>query len=244
MEKLILQPITNEYHHKYSEYPKWYSVINITSAEIALIREESAGDSYIDLEGIVIGFISYEDSVKHNISTGKLLPYCKIQNKTYHNKLLQKDLSFIKTDIVYAYPKEKIDIRYAKHIYIGDKVKERIPYTEDISKILIEINKDIFNIKYTPYTCCNRLSDDIEMLMNKISTFATIIKTQNYIVKKNGLVLSNVELNNIQIENQTIQLSYKYSNITGNSLPNCYIYEFNKNTMLPIHLFEALYQIS
>ncbi len=87
-EKFIIVPITEGCRFEDGFDFKWYSVVKITNAKIAFIREQKSGDSCIDISGVVVGFISYENAEKHSISAGKLLDFYKIHDEFYYNKLL------------------------------------------------------------------------------------------------------------------------------------------------------------
>ena len=244
MDKLLIMPITDGYHYPNGSNFEWYSVVKVTSAEIAFIREQSSGHSCIDLKGVVIGFLSYENSIKHSIETGKLLEFHKIADKMYYNKLLKKDLNYIKRDIVFDYIKSKISTICSKHSYLGDIVEQRIIFTEDIAEMLSALNNNIFNIKYLPYTVCHRLTNEIENLFRYIDNTITIEKNTEYLIKERGIVLSNTELTSIPFKDITIYLELVYSNIMKDShLPNCYIYEFAKTNKLSIELIEILYPL-
>ena len=235
-EKFIIVPITAGCRFENGFNFKWYSVVKITNAKIAFIREQRYGDSCIEISGVVIGFISYENAEKHNISTGKLLDFYEIRDKFYYNKLLLKDLSFIKRDIVF-------DV-VLSDTNIGDKVSKRIFYTNDISNILLEINNNIFNEIIIPDTACHRLSDIMEDIFEITKNSIDIEQTKEYILKKNGIVISNVELNSIHFKGITIYLENTYTNIMkDSSLPDFYLYSFSSDNKIPVYLIEDLYSI-
>lgn len=243
-EKFIIVPITEGCRFKNGFDFKWYSVVKITNAEIAFIREQKSGDSCIDISGVVVGFISYENAEKHSISTGKLLDFYKIHDKFYYNKLLLKDLNFIKRDIVFDYEKNKIENVVLSDTNIGDKVSKRIFYTNDISNILLEINNNIFNAIKIPDTECHRLSNIMEDIFELTKNSIGIEQTKEYILKKNGIVISNVELNSIHFKGITIYLENTYTNIMkDSSLPDFYLYSFSSDNKIPVYLIEDLYSI-
>ncbi len=170
--------------------------------------------------------------------------YYKIHDEFYYNKLLLKDLNFIKRDIVFDYEKNKIENIVLSDTNIGDKVYKRIFYTNDISNILLEINNNIFNEIKIPHTVRHRLSDIIEDIFELTKNSIDIEQTKEYILKKNGIVISNVELNSIHFKGITIYLENTYTNIMkDSSLPDFYLYSFSSDNKIPVYLIEDLYSI-